>query len=143
MVTKYFNTYPFDRERDEQMKNAKVYASIVCVLKSNDVAELEVAKIMNKYQNYISKVLFEKADFSIISSQVNRVNFALQDATMKESILNEFKMTTPEDIMNMLNIDPNTISENDSVDLETFGEDIELDKQIIKEEFFFILNRIK
>ena len=130
----YFSEVSFIREHDINMKNAKVYAAIAATLTVEQLAEVERLKIIKIHENNIKNILTTRKDFVSISLPVTNVCKILKP--VNESTMNEDINVTPEDIMSIFNISPESLKNDVSED------NLEAEKEHIKENFYELLNKL-
>lgn len=134
----YYSNYAFEREHDPRMKDAKVYAAIAATLTAENLAETEKLKIIKIHENNIKNILTQRQDFVSISMPVTKVCNIIKK--VNESIMITEKTVSPEDIMSLFNINPESLDNNENV-TEDKEEDIETKEQI-KENFYKLFNKI-
>lgn len=141
----YLAFYSFDREHDENKKNAKINATIATCLTIDKVAEAERLKILKIHEDNIKNILNTRADFSNIAAQVNDIIRIMKNEQINvKSDINEIEknMVTPEDVMALFHVDPNSLE--DGQDLEKEDKiSINESKEQYKLDFYKLFNKIK
>lgn len=128
----YFSNVSFAREHDNAVKSAKVYAAMAATLTVEDLAEVERLRIIKMHENNIGNILTKKQDFVSIALPVTNICNILKPINEN---MNEDKITvTPEYIMDLFNIEPESLEDNVNENLEI--------KNQIKENFFNVLNKL-
>lgn len=138
----YFRSV-FDRGNDNRLKDAKVIASIVAVMTIEDVANPIRLKLLATHEDNVKNLLTDRTSWVGVSLPVTKLIRLIGD-NLNEN-LNESKHVSPEFIMGLFNITPNMLGgeEDGEVSNEDDLEIKENDKEIIKEEFFRVFNKIK
>lgn len=131
----YFSEISFAREHDPNLKEAKVYAAIAAVLTVEDIAETERLRVISKHERNVVDTLTTRKDFASISLPITNLIKMLKP--ISESSLNSNITVSPEYIMSIFNIDPESLDDSDIESDEVINE-----KTKIKENFFSILNKL-
>lgn len=141
----YFSEAAFDREHDPKMKLAKVYAAIAATLTVEQLAEVERLKIIKIHERNVKEILTSRKDFVSISIPVTNVCKILKP--INESNMNEAIGVSPEDIMSIFNVSPESlidgdmgINNNEGMRKSVSESDCEINQ--IKESFFNTLNKL-
>jgi hypothetical protein len=141
----YLGHYSFDREHDENKKNAKINATIATCLTIDKVAEAERLKILKVHEDNIKNILNTRADFSNIAAQVNDIIRIMKDTQINaKSGINESEknMVTPEDVMALFHVDPDSLEDGQDIEQEDkIG--INESKEQYKTDFYKLFNKIK
>jgi hypothetical protein len=132
----YFSEASFAREHDPNMKNAKVYAAIAATLTVEQLAEADRLKIIKMHENNVKNILTTRKDFVSISLPVTAVCRILKP--IKESIMNEDINVSPEDVMSIFHIAPESLQNEVTEDVEECTQE----KEQIKENFFKLFNKL-
>ena len=145
----YFSEVAFGREHDKNLKTSKVYASMAMILTIEELAETEKIKILRMHEANIDKYLKDRKDFVSISLPVTNVLRILEP--MKESIMNESRIVTPEDVMAFFHINPASLRDGgqgqEQMQPQTevkanVEENCNKEIEQIKENFFNTLNKL-
>lgn len=140
ILKSYFSEAAFDREHDQNVKNAKVYAAIAATLTVEQLADAERLKILKFYKQNVDLYIKTRKDFVSISLPVTKVCKILKP--INEAMLTEINVT-PEDIMSLFNVNPESLQDGDMrEETEKCVEDCTEEINQIKESFFNTLNKL-
>lgn len=139
LLKTYFSENSFAREHDQNLKNAKVYAAMAATMTIEQLAEVERLKIIKMHENNVKNILTKRQDFANVALPVTNVCKILRP--VNENKMNEDINVTPEDIMSIFNIDPESLEDNNEM-RESECVECSTKKEEIKENFFNTLNKL-
>lgn len=126
-LLKTYYTSIFEREHDANIRNSRIVAGIVTTLTVEGLAETKRLQLLKTHEDNIRKYFKQRADYALIAAPVEKLVQSLKG--LSEGVLNE-ETVTPEFIMNLFGVDPNSLSDDTN------------NNEIIREQFYTIFNKL-